>query len=135
MRSVYKTLNLLLNLKLAQVYQYNFQISSRNVITISITLFRKCIDSSKYSVCRKYCIRCIITFHGCDKHIFVKFYDVIILYSSSMLSIIWGFLNDFSFMLILSYISISLPGLPQILQQILLNIIQIDILQSNNWSP
>ena len=54
----------------------SFQVSLPNQLSqcnnYSNYSFSKCTDSSKYAVCRKYCLRCISTFHSSDKHILVR---------------------------------------------------------------
>jgi hypothetical protein len=46
---------------------------------------------------------------------------------------IWNNLEDFSFMMINTMIAIKLPGVANIIQVVLLNLIQVDILQSDKW--
>ena len=46
---------------------------------------------------------------------------------------IWNNLEDFSFMMINTMIAIKLPGVANIIQVVVLNLIQVDILQSDKW--
>jgi hypothetical protein len=46
---------------------------------------------------------------------------------------IWNNLEDFSFMMINTMIAIKLPGVANNFQVVLLNLFQVDILQSDKW--
>ena len=48
---------------------------------------------------------------------------------------IWNCLDDFSFMTINSMISMPVPGIVQLIQQVLLNFIYVDILLTDLWLP
>jgi hypothetical protein len=46
---------------------------------------------------------------------------------------LWGLLNDMSFLTVLTMISLSVPGMAKIIQQILMNFIYLDLLQTDKW--
>jgi hypothetical protein len=46
---------------------------------------------------------------------------------------IWGFLNDLSFLTILSLISINVPGLAKVIQGAFIGFICMDLLQTDRW--
>jgi hypothetical protein len=48
---------------------------------------------------------------------------------------IWNCLDDFSFMTVNSMISMPVPGIVQLIQQVLLNFIYVDILLADLWLP
>jgi hypothetical protein len=48
---------------------------------------------------------------------------------------IWNCLDDFSFMTVNSMISMPVPGIVQLIQQVLLNFIYVDILLTDLWLP
>ena len=48
---------------------------------------------------------------------------------------IWNCLDDFSFMTVNSMISMPVPGIVQLIQQVLLNFIYVDILLTDMWLP
>ncbi|TNV72854.1 hypothetical protein FGO68_gene3689 [Halteria grandinella] len=45
----------------------------------------------------------------------------------------WGLLNDLSFLTILTLLSVSVPGIAQLIQSTLLNFIYLDILKTDQW--
>ena len=51
------------------------------------------------------------------------------------LGLIWNMLNDLSFLMILSFISISTPGIVQPIQKAILSLIYMDIFQTDKWLP
>jgi hypothetical protein len=51
------------------------------------------------------------------------------------LQIIWSFLNDISFLTILSLISIKIPGISLTISATILNFVQLDLLQTDTWLP
>ncbi|TNV86833.1 hypothetical protein FGO68_gene14517 [Halteria grandinella] len=46
---------------------------------------------------------------------------------------IWDLLNDISFLMILSYLSVNVPGLVQTIQSVFLSFIYMDLLQTDVW--
>lgn len=48
---------------------------------------------------------------------------------------IWMNFEDFSFLMIITMISISVPGIAQIIQQVLVNFIYLDLLVMEKWMP
>jgi hypothetical protein len=55
------------------------------------------------------------------------------MYSFVFLNILFSFLNDMSFLTILSLISLNIPGVAKTIQIALLQVIYIDILQTDSW--
>jgi hypothetical protein len=51
------------------------------------------------------------------------------------MNFLWSLLNDLSFIMMLSFISISVPGLVQTIQQTFLHFIYMDLLQTSAWLP
>lgn len=49
------------------------------------------------------------------------------------MNLIWGMLNDLSFMINLTMISISIPGVASSVMNIMLQFIYLDILQTDKW--
>jgi hypothetical protein len=48
---------------------------------------------------------------------------------------IFGYLNDMSFLTINTMISMPVPGVAQILLQVLLNFVYLDLLMTDQWLP
>jgi hypothetical protein len=46
---------------------------------------------------------------------------------------IWGLLNDLSVIMMLAMISVSVPGVANMIQSIILNIIYLDMLYTSEW--
>lgn len=57
------------------------------------------------------------------------------LYRSAFLNIMWDFMNDASLLVILSLVSIDIPGMVQDIQLVFLQFIYLDILQTDKWLP
>ena len=55
------------------------------------------------------------------------------LFLTMFLQFIWGLLNDMSFIMILSLVSLNVPGPVQLIQSTMLNFIYMDILQTSLW--
>lgn len=49
------------------------------------------------------------------------------------MNVIWDLLNDLSFIMVLSFISIGIPGLAQTIQKIFFELIYLDLLQTDKW--
>lgn len=54
---------------------------------------------------------------------------------SFVVNFICGMLNDISFLMILSFISVSVPGYARMIQQIMFQIVYLDLLQTDKWLP
>jgi hypothetical protein len=54
-------------------------------------------------------------------------------FSGFIVQFLWGQLEDMSFLTINSMISLSIPGLPQLIQSVLLKFIYFDILYTELW--
>ena len=54
---------------------------------------------------------------------------------SLSLSVVFGFLNDISFLTILCLISMNIPPLVSLVQQAMLTFVYLDMLQSSLWMP
>lgn len=52
-----------------------------------------------------------------------------------MLNFLWGMLNDLSYLMMLSFISVTIPGIAQDIQSALLSFIYVDMFQSSSWMP
>ncbi|TNV87037.1 hypothetical protein FGO68_gene800 [Halteria grandinella] len=52
---------------------------------------------------------------------------------SMFIQFMWGLLNDLSFLTILTLLSVSVPGIAQLIQSTLLNFIYLDILKTDQW--
>ena len=52
---------------------------------------------------------------------------------SLILQLIWSNLDDFSFMMINTMIGMKVPGVGNLIQEVILNLIQVDILMTNKW--
>ena len=50
-----------------------------------------------------------------------------------MIQYLWGLLNDMSFLTILTMISLTVPGIAKLVQQILMDFVYLDILQTELW--
>ena len=50
-----------------------------------------------------------------------------------LIQFLWSYLDDFQFLTINTLISYQVPGVGQMIQYVLLNIIQVDILQTEKW--
>lgn len=61
-----------------------------------------------------------------------EWYDFLI---SAVIQIIWMHFDDFSFLMINTLISLSVPGITQIIQQVLVNFIYLDLLMMEKWMP
>lgn len=48
---------------------------------------------------------------------------------------IWSQLEDLSFMIILSIVSITIPGVALVIQNTLLNLLYFDLLYTEEWMP
>ncbi|TNV86917.1 hypothetical protein FGO68_gene12905 [Halteria grandinella] len=68
-------------------------------------------------------------------YIFLSGSLIINIFMSMFMNFIWDLLNDLSFMMILSFISISVPGLVQMIQSTFLSFIYMDLLQTDKWLP
>ncbi len=55
--------------------------------------------------------------------------------SSIIIQLIWGMLDDFQFMTMNTLVAMSYPGVAQMIQILLLNLIQFDILYTEDWLP
>ncbi len=51
------------------------------------------------------------------------------------IQILWSYLDDMSFLMINTMISMSIPGVAQVIAQVLLNLIYFDILYTEEWFP
>lgn len=51
------------------------------------------------------------------------------------LNFLWAMLNDLSFLMILSLISINIPGIAQDIATAILSFIYLDIFQTDKWLP
>jgi len=49
------------------------------------------------------------------------------------MNFLWGSMNDMSFLTILSLISITVPGIAQTIQSIILKFLYLDILMTDEW--
>lgn len=49
------------------------------------------------------------------------------------MNFIWGSMNDMSFLTLMSLISISVPGLAQIIQAVILKFLYLDFLVTESW--
>ncbi|TNV86930.1 hypothetical protein FGO68_gene6935 [Halteria grandinella] len=54
---------------------------------------------------------------------------------AAFLNILWEFMNDASLLIILSLVSIDIPGMVQFIQLVFLQFIYLDILQTDKWLP
>lgn len=54
---------------------------------------------------------------------------------SAALNLIWGLMNDMSFLMIQTMISINMPGIVQQIQGAILNFIYMDMLKTDQWLP
>ena len=52
---------------------------------------------------------------------------------SLILQLIGSNLDDFSFMMINTMIGMKVPGVANLIQEVILNLIQVDILMTNKW--
>ena len=52
---------------------------------------------------------------------------------SISLNLIWGSMNDMSFLTLLSLISIAVPGIAQIFMKIILKFLYLDVLMTEDW--
>lgn len=50
-----------------------------------------------------------------------------------MIQYLWSLLNDLSFLTSLTLISITVPGIAQIIQSAMLSFIYLDVLQTDKW--
>ncbi|TNV84408.1 hypothetical protein FGO68_gene192 [Halteria grandinella] len=66
-------------------------------------------------------------------YFFVSSFLIFNIFMGILINHLWDLLSDLSFMMILSVISINVPGLVQIVQQILLNFIYMDLFQTDKW--
>jgi hypothetical protein len=53
--------------------------------------------------------------------------------TSVSMNFLWGSMNDMSFLTILSLISITVPGIAQTIQAIILKFLYLDILMTDEW--
>ncbi len=49
------------------------------------------------------------------------------------MNFVWGSMNDMSFLTILSLISISVPGIAQIFQSVILKFLYLDVMITDDW--
>jgi hypothetical protein len=49
------------------------------------------------------------------------------------MNFLWGSMNDMSFLTILSLISITVPGIAQTIQAVILKFLYLDILMTDEW--
>lgn len=61
-----------------------------------------------------------------------EWYDFII---SGLIQIIWLHFDDISFLMINTLISLSVPGITQIVQQVIVNFIYLDLFMTEKWLP
>ncbi len=54
-------------------------------------------------------------------------------FMSGALNLIWASLNDLSFLTLLSLISLTVPGLAHSLQQVVLKLLFLDVLLTDQW--
>ncbi len=54
-------------------------------------------------------------------------------YRMGFVGLIWGALNDISFLAILSLISITVPGIARSVNKIILGFVYMDLLQTHLW--
>lgn len=52
-----------------------------------------------------------------------------------LIQILWSYLDDMSFLTINTMISMTIPGVAQVIAQVLLNLIYFDILYTEEWLP
>ena len=52
---------------------------------------------------------------------------------SISLNFVWGSMNDMSYLTLLSLISITVPGIAQLITKIILKFLYLDILQTEDW--
>jgi hypothetical protein len=52
---------------------------------------------------------------------------------SVSLNLIWGSMNDMSFLTLLSLISIAVPGIAQVFMKVILKFLYLDILMTEDW--
>jgi hypothetical protein len=52
-----------------------------------------------------------------------------------LIQFVWGYLYDVSFITINTMISIAVPGIAQLIQQVFLNFIYVDLLWAEYWLP
>lgn len=52
---------------------------------------------------------------------------------SLFLQFLWDLLNDISFLMILSLVSLSVPGISQLIQGIMISFIYLDVLMTDKW--
>jgi len=62
-------------------------------------------------------------------------FDINHIYSTIAIQYVWNCLDDLSFMLINTMISMPVPGIVQMVQTVLLNFIYLDILLTDFWVP
>ncbi|TNV86560.1 hypothetical protein FGO68_gene5593 [Halteria grandinella] len=58
---------------------------------------------------------------------------VVQLFFGSMMCLIWSMMNDLSFLIQLSMVSIQIPGIASSIQSILLSVIYLDLLMTDQW--
>jgi hypothetical protein len=56
-------------------------------------------------------------------------------FSSLFIQYIWNMLDDFSFLTINTMISLTVPGIVQLVTSVLINFIYVDILLTDLWLP
>jgi hypothetical protein len=52
-----------------------------------------------------------------------------------LVQIFWSRMNDFSFLTVNTMISLSVPGIVQMFQSVLYNLVYMDILMTDKWLP
>ncbi|TNV87376.1 hypothetical protein FGO68_gene11805 [Halteria grandinella] len=68
-----------------------------------------------------------------SRRILCDIYQLWLLYRSGILSYLFGLLNDISSITLLSLMSINIPGLASVINNILMNFIYMDLLQTGLW--
>jgi hypothetical protein len=54
-------------------------------------------------------------------------------FTSVSLNFLWGSMNDMTFLTILSLISITVPGIAQTIQAVILKFLYLDVLMTEDW--
>ncbi len=52
-----------------------------------------------------------------------------------MVQVVWNQLEDLSFLTVNSFIQVSIPGVPSMIHNLVIRLIFIDILYTENWMP
>jgi hypothetical protein len=54
-------------------------------------------------------------------------------FTSVSMNFLWGSMNDMTFLTILSFISITVPGIAQTIQAVILKFLYLDVLMTEDW--